>query len=50
MIAPGMRADLTAFAHNPLTSDPDVFATSPVLLTVVDGDVVVDRVPALDAV
>ena len=39
-----------AFARDPLTSDPDVFATSPVLLTVVDGDVVVNRVPALDAV
>ncbi|KQM82598.1 amidohydrolase [Agromyces sp. Leaf222] len=48
VIAPGMRADLTAFAHNPLTTDPDEFATTPVLLTVVDGDVVVDRVPEFD--
>ena len=38
----GMPADLTVFADDPLTTDPDAFATSPVLLTVVDGAVVVD--------
>ncbi|KQO96796.1 amidohydrolase [Leifsonia sp. Leaf264] len=40
----GQRADLTVFADNPLTTHPDVFAESPVLLTVIDGEVVVDRV------
>lgn len=42
----GQRADFTVFADDPLTSAPDVFASSPVLLTVVDGEVVVDRVGA----
>ncbi|GAA1951403.1 hypothetical protein GCM10009776_11720 [Microbacterium deminutum] len=41
-LAVGERADLTVFADNPLTTDPDEFAGSPVLLTLVDGAVVVD--------
>ena len=43
----GMPADLTVFADDPLTTDPDAFATSPVLLTVVDGAVVVDPADVL---
>ncbi|GAA0461370.1 amidohydrolase [Paractinoplanes deccanensis] len=39
-LAPGYRADLTAFALDPLTADPDEFAESPVVLTVVAGSVV----------
>jgi len=42
-IEEGMPAYLTAFSANPLTADPDVFATADVLLTVVGGDVEVDR-------
>ncbi|WP_394554422.1 amidohydrolase [Agromyces sp. MMS24-JH15] len=42
----GARADLTAFADDPLRTDPDAFAQTVVLLTVVDGDVVVDRAGA----
>ncbi|GAA5025631.1 amidohydrolase [Microbacterium fluvii] len=42
----GLPADLTVFADDPLATDPDVFADSPVLLTVVGGEVVVDAVPA----
>ena len=38
----GDRADLTAFGLDPLTTDPDAFAAAPVLLTVVDGEVVID--------
>lgn len=36
----GNRADFSGFADNPLSCDPDTFASSEVLLTVVDGDVV----------
>ncbi|GIE87021.1 amidohydrolase [Actinoplanes regularis] len=36
-IAPGFRADLTAFALDPLTAEPDEFAESPVALTLVAG-------------
>ncbi|MGO7983318.1 amidohydrolase family protein, partial [Rhizobium johnstonii] len=43
-IAVGSVADLTVFAHDPLTTAPDVFATSPVLLTVVGGEVVVEAI------
>lgn len=43
VIEVGARADLAAFAVNPVTSDPDAFAGSAVLLTVVDGEVVVDQ-------
>jgi predicted amidohydrolase YtcJ len=39
-IAPGFRADLSVFALDPLTADPDEFAESPVRLTVVAGAVV----------
>lgn len=39
-LRPGFRADLSAFALDPLTADPDEFAHSPVPLTVVDGTVV----------
>ncbi|KTR95305.1 hypothetical protein NS220_06400 [Microbacterium testaceum] len=42
-IEEGMPAYLTAFAANPLSADPDAFASAHVLLTVVGGDVVVDR-------
>jgi predicted amidohydrolase YtcJ len=42
-IEEGMPAYLTAFSANPLTADPDAFATADVLLTVVGGDVEVDR-------
>jgi len=38
-LLPGSRADLTAFALDPLTADPDEFAESPVRLTVLDGTV-----------
>ncbi|MFH5211417.1 hypothetical protein ACHIPZ_24910 [Antrihabitans sp. NCIMB 15449] len=34
-----MRADLTAFAVDPLTAPPDELADAPVLLTVVAGEV-----------
>jgi predicted amidohydrolase YtcJ len=36
-IAPGPRADLTAFALDPLTADPDELAQSPVQLTMSKG-------------
>ncbi|MGI5289702.1 amidohydrolase family protein [Nonomuraea polychroma] len=39
-LAPGYAADLVAFGLDPLTAGPDEFAESPVLLTVVDGEVV----------
>lgn len=39
VVAPGAIADLVAFADDPLTCDPDRFAESPVLLTVVNGRV-----------
>ncbi|GAA4973396.1 amidohydrolase [Kineococcus glutinatus] len=39
MLRAGFRADVTAFALDPLTADPDEFAEAPVLLTVVDGAV-----------
>jgi predicted amidohydrolase YtcJ len=39
----GARADLTVVRHNPLTTAPDEFAQTPVILTVVDGEVVVDN-------
>ncbi|MFE7132113.1 amidohydrolase [Streptomyces sp. NPDC057638] len=39
-ITPGHRADLTAFALNPLTAGPDEVAEAPVLLTTVGGRVV----------
>jgi len=39
-IAPGLRADLTAFAGDPLTTPPDDLPGLPVALTVVDGEVV----------
>jgi hypothetical protein len=42
-IVTGARADLAVFADNPLVTDPDAFASSPVLLPVVGGEVVVDR-------
>ncbi|WP_430787688.1 amidohydrolase [Actinoplanes sp. G11-F43] len=38
-LSPGCRADLTVFGLDPLTADPDEFAESPVLLTVVAGGV-----------
>ncbi|MCC6314596.1 MAG: amidohydrolase [Thermomicrobiales bacterium] len=39
-IAPGFRADLTAFAADPVDCDGDTLATLPVLLTVTDGEIV----------
>ena len=36
-IAVGMRADLSAFGLDPLTTPPDEFAQAPVVLTVVEG-------------
>jgi predicted amidohydrolase YtcJ len=39
VIAPGRRADLSAFALDPLDVPPDEFAESPVPLTVVAGTV-----------
>jgi predicted amidohydrolase YtcJ len=45
-IEPGARADLTVFADNPLATAPDAFANTPVLLTVVDGEVVFDNTNA----
>ncbi|MDQ0819372.1 cytosine/adenosine deaminase-related metal-dependent hydrolase [Arthrobacter sp. V4I6] len=41
LIEPGARADLSVFRRNPLRDAPDDFATTQVVLTVVDGDVVV---------
>src|SRR4029079_3627628 len=38
-LAPGFRADLSAFTLDPLTAGPDEFAESAVPLTVVDGTV-----------
>lgn len=43
----GTRADLTVVRHNPLTTAPDEFAQTPVILTVVDGEVVVDNCQSL---
>lgn len=39
-IAPGFRADLTAFAADPVECGGDALPTLPVLLTVTDGEVV----------
>jgi predicted amidohydrolase YtcJ len=39
-IAVGARADLTAFAVDPVRADPDELADAPIVLTVVDGEVV----------
>ena len=39
-IAPGYRADVTAFAADPVSCDPDDLIALPVRLTVVDGRVV----------
>ncbi len=39
-IAPGFRADVTAFAADPVTCNPDDLVDLPVRLTVVDGHVV----------
>lgn len=39
----GARADLTVLGCNPLTANPDEFAHAPVILTMVDGEVVVEQ-------
>jgi predicted amidohydrolase YtcJ len=39
-IAPGLRADLTAFTLDPVRTDPDELAAAPIVLTVVAGTVV----------
>lgn len=44
IVAVGMPAHLTVFADDPLRTDPDAFAETAVLLTVVAGQVVVDAV------
>ncbi|CAM5483398.1 amidohydrolase [Leifsonia shinshuensis] len=48
-IEPGLPADLTVWALNPLTTDPDAFAESPVLLTVVGGQPSVSPASTVDA-
>jgi predicted amidohydrolase YtcJ len=39
-ISPGLRADLTIFAEDPVDCDPDDLVDLPVLMTIVDGRVV----------
>jgi hypothetical protein len=39
-ITPGYRADLTAFAADPIDCDADTLIDLPVLMTIVDGQVV----------
>jgi predicted amidohydrolase YtcJ len=39
-LKPGLRADITAFAQDPVDTDPDELPDLPVELTVVDGAVV----------
>ena len=39
-LKPGLRADITAFAQDPVETDPDELPDVPVRLTVVDGRVV----------
>lgn len=41
-IAAGRYADLTVFAADPLSTDPEAFATSPIVATVVAGQVLRD--------
>ncbi|WP_243695987.1 amidohydrolase [Labedella phragmitis] len=48
-LAIGAPADLTAFAVDPLDSDPDDFAASAVLLTLVDGVPVIGADERVDA-
>ena len=36
----GYRADMTAFAADPIDCDPDALLTLPVCLTIVDGRIV----------
>jgi predicted amidohydrolase YtcJ len=45
-LAPGRRADLTAFAVDPLRADPDELAEAPILLTTVHGHIV-HRAPSV---
>jgi predicted amidohydrolase YtcJ len=40
VIKPGFRADLTAFARDPVACDADELPELPVVLTVVDGRIV----------
>jgi predicted amidohydrolase YtcJ len=47
VIEAGARADLTVFGLNPLVTPPDDFASAPVVLTVVDGEIVVDHSDSL---
>ncbi len=39
-LAPGYAADVTVLAQDPAQTDPDDLITLPVLLTVVDGEIV----------
>jgi hypothetical protein len=41
-IVPGLPADLTVWARDPLTTPPDEFAESPVLMTLIGGVVAVE--------
>jgi predicted amidohydrolase YtcJ len=42
-LAPGYLADITVMAQDPVDTDPDALVTTPVTLTVVDGEVVFGR-------
>jgi predicted amidohydrolase YtcJ len=42
-LAPGYLADITVMAQDPVDTDPDALITTPVRLTVVDGEVVFGR-------
>jgi hypothetical protein len=39
-LAPGFAADITVMADDPVDTDPDDLVSLPVVLTVVDGEVV----------
>ena len=39
-LAPGFAADVTVMEHDPVQTDPDALVSVPVLLTVVDGEIV----------
>lgn len=38
--APGIRADVTVMAEDPADADPDDLVTVPVIMTIVDGEIV----------
>jgi predicted amidohydrolase YtcJ len=39
-LAPGYLADITVMAEDPVDTDPDALVTTPVMLTMVDGEIV----------